>query len=254
MSSLRSFVLAGMIIILGMVTVAGIMHLTDKKNSDQKLGEVHIDAFKTIAHLFPRTQEHDFECPIPGTYKLPPIKQAGDGDVLDIHGNPLKLAELMKGKITILSFIYALCSDTRGCPLAMATLFDAHDASEHIPKIAKNTRFITLSFDPQRDTPEAMGSYGYPVLADPERDEKIPWDFLTTSSLEKLQPILKAYGQVVDPSADGETISHLLRLYLIDRQGRIRNIYGLGFLDPRLLFSDIETLLMEESARGRSNS
>jgi protein SCO1/2 len=36
-----------------------------------------------------------------------------------------------------------------------------------------------------------------------------------------------------------------LRAYLIDREKQVRNIYGLGFLDPRLLVSDVHTLLDE---------
>ena len=207
----------------------------------------------TIKRLFPRTNEHDFASPVPGSYQLPVIKPAGDGDVLDIHGKPRRLKDFQAGKITILSFMYALCSDSKGCPLATATLIDARDASKQLPRIANNTRFISLSFNPQKDSPEAMESYGYSVLADPEREKKIPWEFLTTASTKQLKPILKSYGQVINPKANGENISHLLRLYLIDKKGQIRNIYGLGFLDPRNMFADIETLLLEESATHRSN-
>ncbi len=65
---------------------------------------------------------------------------------------------------------------------------------------------------------------------------------------EALKPILDGYGQVVDRSTDLEQISHLLRIYLVDGQGHIRNIYGLGgLIDPRLLMTDVETLLMEEA-------
>ena len=47
--------------------------------------------------------------------------------------------------------------------------------------------------------------------------------------------------------------AHQLRVYLVDRQRRIRNIYGLGFLDPRLLLTDVLTLLAEEGApRGQA--
>ena len=209
---------------------------------------------KTIAEILPRSQEHNFVPPIPGTYQLASIKPAADGSVIGIDGKSVSLMQRMKGKITVLSFIYTLCSDAKGCPLAMATLFETHDASKFFPEIAENARFISLSFDPLRDTPEAMESYAYPVLADPQANTKIPWEFLTTKSVDQLKPILKAYGQVINPSVDGETIAHLLRLYLIDKKGVVRNIYGLGFLDPRLLFADIKTLLMEEKSADGSPS
>jgi cytochrome oxidase Cu insertion factor (SCO1/SenC/PrrC family) len=39
---------------------------------------------------------------------------------------------------------------------------------------------------------------------------------------------------------------HTLRVFLIDREGRIRNIYSSGTLDPRLVLADVKTLLLEE--------
>ena len=55
-----------------------------------------------------------------------------------------------------------------------------------------------------------------------------------------------AFGQPVRRApGEGADIAHLLRVYLIDRQRRVRNIYGLGFLDPRLLLADVRTLLGE---------
>jgi protein SCO1 len=40
---------------------------------------------------------------------------------------------------------------------------------------------------------------------------------------------------------------HILRVFLIDREGRIRNIYSSATLDPRLVLADVKTLLLEES-------
>ena len=62
---------------------------------------------------------------------------------------------------------------------------------------------------------------------------------------------LAGYGQIVTRTGPGDgPLHHLLRVYLIDRRGRVRNIYGLEFLDPRLLLADIRTLLLEERAEG----
>ena len=200
--------------------------------------------------LFPRDESHDYAAPAPGSYTLAPIKRAGDGEVLDTDGRAHRLSSLLAGRITVLGFVYTLCSDARGCPLAMATLYDIFDASEKLPEIAGRAQLLTLSFDPGRDTPEVMRAYGTPVAADRGRAKKLPWRFLTTASAKKLAPILATYGQVIDQRADSEVISHLLRLYLIDRSGRVRNIYGSATLDPRLLFGDIVTLMMEDDGIG----
>ena len=76
------------------------------------------------------------------------------------------------------------------------------------------------------------------------------WLLLTTRGNKSLEPILDAYDQPVGRRYHGahhdSAINHPLRVYLIDRQGWIRNIYSAGFLDPRLILTDVRTLLIEE--------
>jgi hypothetical protein len=40
---------------------------------------------------------------------------------------------------------------------------------------------------------------------------------------------------------------HVLRVFLIDREGRIRDIHSSATLDPRLVLADVKTLLLEEA-------
>jgi len=57
-----------------------------------------------------RTDEHDYDAPVPGTYTLPVVKPAADGAVLDSQGNALRLRELTRGRVTVMSFIYTRCA------------------------------------------------------------------------------------------------------------------------------------------------
>jgi hypothetical protein len=61
--------------------------------------------------------------------------------------------------------------------------------------------------------------------------------------------VLADFGQNVDliPGDDGETaaLGHVLKVFLVDDEGRVRNVYSTGFLDHRLLLRDVETLLLE---------
>jgi cytochrome oxidase Cu insertion factor (SCO1/SenC/PrrC family) len=198
-----------------------------------------------------RTPEFDYDPPAPGTYELPELRDAGDGAVLDVHGTPGHLGDVLKGKVTLLSFIYTNCGDTKGCPLATAVLADIFRASSDQPDLAANLRLVTLSFDPEHDTPKAMAEYAAPLLALREGRPSCEWSFLTTAAKRDLDPILADYDQLVvknlgrDNAFDG-TFEHLLRVYLIDRAGKLRNVYGVSLLDPRLLVVDAKTLLLEE--------
>jgi cytochrome oxidase Cu insertion factor (SCO1/SenC/PrrC family) len=79
------------------------------------------------------------------------------------------------------------------------------------------------------------------------------WRFLTTRSQSELQPILDAYGQAVDkkqnPFDPTGPLNHTLRVFLMDRGGKIRNIYSSTTLDPRLVLADVRTHLMEKATK-----
>lgn len=186
-----------------------------------------------------------FPIPAAGSYALPPLRPAPDAEVLDETGARHRLADLLKGKVTLVSFVYLSCGDVNGCPLATATLFDLYHGSAAIPALRDRVQLMTISFDPARDTPEALASFAYPVRSDIDAGRKIGWRILTTADAEALRPLLRGFGQVVD--RDGARMSHLLRMFLVDAQGRIRNIYGLGMIEPRLLITDVESLLMEDA-------
>ena len=74
---------------------------------------------------------------------------------------------------------------------------------------------------------------------------------VTAKSRAQLEPILAAYDQAVDKRPNESDpqgpLYHTVRVFLIDREGRIRNIYSSGTLDPRLVLADVKTLLLEES-------
>ncbi|AFO90443.1 SCO family protein [Phaeobacter inhibens] len=174
------------------------------------------------------------------------LKPAPDGTVLTADGTTGQLHQLIDGKITLVSFVYLTCGDVDGCPLAFSTLYDIHDASAQLPDLRQDVQLMTISFDPERDTVEAIAAFAHPVSSDPASAQKLDWQVLTTPDTAALQPLLDGFGQVVDRGSADDQINHLLRMYLVDRHGMIRNVYGLGLIDPRLLMTDVETLLLEE--------
>jgi cytochrome c peroxidase len=197
--------------------------------------------------LAPGWEPLAYPAPQPGRYELPPLGEAGDGRVLDTSGKPRRLHDLFGEKVVVLSFIYLSCPDVNACPLATYVLARLQRRIREDPQLRNEVRLITLSFDPEHDRPEVVRDHAAHVV-----QAGSDWQFLTTESEQTLAPILEQYGQSVkrDYDADGRplgTMSHILRVYLIDRQRRIRNIYTTSFLHPDTLTSDIETLLLEET-------
>ena len=188
-----------------------------------------------------------YEAPAPGTYRLPPIMSAADGRVLLEDATSAKLFDLMGDRFVLLSFVYTRCDDVNGCPLAKAVFHLVRSRLKERPDLAEAARLISVSFDPDNDTPEVMRAYR-PV----SDDGSVEWLFLTTRDRTDLRPILDGYGQYTLREYDHNGVytgefAHLLRVYLIDRERRVRNIYSTGFLHPDILMNDLETLLLESS-------
>jgi cytochrome oxidase Cu insertion factor (SCO1/SenC/PrrC family) len=189
----------------------------------------------------------EFTAPAPGTYTLQVIQRAPAGTVMDVDGRVQPLAYYTTGKVTLLSFMYTYCVDPVGCPLAFQSFIDLRRRLLAQPEIARRVRLVSLSFDPSNDTPGAMRAYAGP-LADPA--SALRWHFLTTRSVAELKPIIDDFGQDVSVTLDAQgrptrLRNHLLKLFLIDARGRVREIYTTAYLMPDVLYNDIRTLLME---------
>jgi cytochrome oxidase Cu insertion factor (SCO1/SenC/PrrC family) len=196
----------------------------------------------------------DFVPPAAGTYELQRIMAAPRGKVLDIDGKEHEFSSYSTGKVTLLSFIYTHCADAKGCPLAYAVFRSVKKSIENIPGMQEKVRFVSLSFDPQNDTPDVMRTYG----GDDARNRQgLRWHFLTTRSPKELIPLLGGLGQdvsvaIVRPAGQRlPVLSHMLKVFLIDTHGEVREIYTSSFLLPDVLVNDIRTLLMENTVRAQ---
>src|SRR5258707_3053251 len=189
----------------------------------------------------------DFVLPEPGPYALQRIMRAPDGPVLTVDGRLDKLSRFTRERITLLGFIYTSCTDPQGCPLAYRVFDRLKDEIRATPALKDQVQLVTLSFDPARDTPSVMKRYAGSQLED---EGGLRWFFLTTPSARELLPLVEGFGQDVQYATDTSTgrpvrqLSHVLKVFLIDRAGDVREIYTSTFLHPRAIIDDIKTLLM----------
>src|SRR3984893_9932882 len=189
----------------------------------------------------------EFTPPRPGTYRLQKIQSTTDATLLDPSGRPVRLSSETTGKITLLTFFYTYCTDPIGCPLAYRTLLDVRSGVGRVAGLEQRVRFLSVSLDPTTDTPAAIGNYRDMVC----EDSTLEWDVLTARSVRDLLPVLEDFGQdvSVEQAADGSarrTVHHMLKMFLIDHTGMVREIYTLAFLQPAVILNDIQTLYLEE--------
>jgi protein SCO1 len=206
-------------------------------------------AAPALAHHVELLPALEYDPPAPGTYVLHRIMPAPEGRVLGLSGKVEPLSRYTRGAITLLGFIYTTCADPDGCPLAYR-VFDALKAAiEATPRLHGKVQFVTLSFDPARDTPDVMRDYAGSRAVD--KGAGLRWYFLTTRSARELMPLVEGFGQDIVTTYDRSTgkphreLSHVLKVFLIDAAGDVREIYSSNFLHPRTVLNDIETLLLE---------
>jgi protein SCO1/2 len=190
--------------------------------------------------------------PAPGTYTLHKIQHTGSGWVLEESAwYPRRFSSYVNGSITLFSFFYSTCNLAGGCPVAWSAFESVHQIVQEDPELKGRVRLVFLSLDPKVDTPDRLQIF---AASRRETQKVAPWHFLTTWSDAYLKAILDTIGQDASRELDEEgrptgEINHMIKVYLIDKDGWVREIYTTAFLDPEVIVNDIKTLIREEEKR-----
>jgi protein SCO1/2 len=143
----------------------------------------------------------------------PEAELAPPFELTDQDGAPRSLASL-RGKAVLLDFVYAHCPGP--CPILTGTHVRAQKV---LPAEARGkVWFVSVTLDPERDTPEALRRYGLARGADLSS-----WSFLT-GPRESVEAVIARYGVGKLPAPGGE-IQHVVVSFLIDPEGRIAKRY-----------------------------
>jgi cytochrome oxidase Cu insertion factor (SCO1/SenC/PrrC family) len=213
------------------------------------------EAFVFVALALPASAHEagealDFVPPPAGSYRLPPIQAAPEGEVLDDKGRARSLSEFTRGRITVLGLVYTRCADAEACPRATWAFGELRRLLRADPALQARVRLVTLSFDPVHDRPEVMAAFAARSRGSPRGAE---WSFLTTRSPRALEPILEGFGQDLRVAADSKAVpgteefTHALKVFLVDPDAQVREIYSTAYLMPPMIVNDIRTLDRERA-------
>lgn len=140
-------------------------------------------------------------------------------------GNPATLADF-GDKILILHFIYARCPHV--CPLHAEKVAELQSLLNQ-SAMKDLVRFVTVTTDPEHDTPDVMESYAGQHGLDPHN-----WLFLTKQSDQPddmTRRLARNYGLEFTQTEDNLQM-HGVVTFVIDRNGRLAaKFHGLDF-DP----------------------
>jgi protein SCO1/2 len=141
---------------------------------------------------------------------------------IDQTGKRRPLLDIMDGRTVIVDFIFTRCTSVCSALGSSYQQLQADIQEEHLEN---KVRLVTVSFDPEHDTPAIIAEYARRLRANPGT-----WTILTPSDSEALRRSLKAFGVVRVSAPDGQFI-HNAAFHIIDRHGRLARIVDIG--EPR---------------------
>ena len=169
--------------------------------------------------------------------RLSKIGPAPEFTLTKHDGKRLALKNL-RGKVLAITFIFASCTDT--CPLLTAKMVDMQDRLG--ADFGKRVYFISITVDPERDTPEVLKRF-----AEAHKANSAGWAFLTGTSAE-IREVAKRYGIYYKKTPRGD-VDHTFLTSLVDQSGTLRVQYmGVKF-DPDEMVRDLRNLVTESKAR-----
>ncbi|GBD08845.1 SCO1 protein [Candidatus Thermoflexus japonica] len=185
---------------------------------------------------------------------LPVYMTIPDWPFTDQEGHTFWLGQT-RGRVVVLGMIYTHCPDV--CPLITARMREIQQqvATEGL---SDQVFFVTITFDPERDTPEVLRRY-----ARARRVDFTNWAFLTgdPSTIRHLTEVLGIYTERVyvingtpaaaTPETSGSEltyfINHTDRIFLVDRQGRVRALLPGSRTELKDAMEKIRRLVRERS-------
>lgn len=112
-----------------------------------------------------------------------------DLEVIDQNGKRLRFySDVLKDRVLLINFIFTSCMDA--CPLMTQRLIQTRELL--VDAVKDDIWFVSISIDPERDTPEAMKAFAEKQGADERR-----WIWLTGKK-QNLDFIVKRLGQYTD--------------------------------------------------------
>lgn len=171
-------------------------------------------------------------------YTPPPlekIRQLPDFTLTERNGAEVRLTDLI-GKVWLADLVYTTCPST--CPMLSNRLSSLQtEAFKN-----KAVRFVSISVNPEHDTPEVLRPYA-------ERYHAVPgkWFFLTGDKAKVAELVNWGFLLTAKDSPDGSTdMVHSTKIVLVDKHGMIRAYYeGAGSDETQQILRDIRRLLRE---------
>ena len=152
--------------------------------------------------------------------KVLPRVRLAPGFILTNQDGESMNNEQFRGKLTLYNFTYTRCQPPE-CRQFDAMMKEVQDHIDEVETYGLPVEFVTISFDPEHDTPEVLKAYAESIGADTST-----WHFLTSDDPQQIRRVVGTGFQVYyKEKAPGE-FDFIPTMILVDGWGIVRGIYN----------------------------
>ena len=147
-----------------------------------------------------------------------------NGDAIRIHD--------YKGKALLLTFIFTRCQDPNQCTLMSGNFANIHQELEKQPEIRNKTHLLSITFDPEYDTPKVLRSYGSAYTGKYTDETFDHWEF-ASGTQDEVKKVAQYFGMRYHRDEAGkEQMIHTLATALIGPDSKLVKIYRVNEWTP----------------------
>lgn len=162
-----------------------------------------------------------------------------DFKLLNQSGKLIHIGQF-RGRTLLVTFIYTRCPLADYCPRMSRNFAKLDKDLAADPSLYAKTHLLSVSFDPEYDTPAVLRSYGGSYTGNYTQEKFAHWDFAAPPEAE-LARVLHFFLVGATPEKD-RTITHSLSTIVIGPDGRIYKWYPTNDWTPEQLLADVKEL------------
>lgn len=173
--------------------------------------------------------------PKPGGAK--PDEEVPDFTLVNQDGKRVRLRNY-KGRALVLTFIYTRCPLPDYCPLMTDNFAEIVKAIKTDAALYGNTRLLSISVDPEYDTPARLREYGAGRTTESGAQAFSHWEF-ATGARDEVRKIATYFG--LQYFTESDQIIHSLVTAVISPDGKIAKLYTGNEWKPAAIIGDLQS-------------
>jgi protein SCO1/2 len=176
----------------------------------------------------------------PVSYHVPaPGDATPDFKLRNQDGRRIHLGQF-RGQALLVTFIYTRCPSPEFCPRVTRNFAEVEKQLAGDPALYAKTHLLSVSFDPDHDTPERLRAYGASYIGSDAKNAFAHWDFAVPEK-PVLAEMAKWFDLGMTSAADG-SITHTLSTTLIGPDGKVARFYPGNEWTAEQVLEDVKRL------------